>query len=484
MSARPALDTVRIDPHLFVIFGGTGDLARRKLLPAFYRLLQRREFADTSKVLAVATRELSDDEYRELAKEALVAAGVDPDEAERWCWSCLSYQPIAPGFAALADRIGDIEEREGLPGNRVFYLALPPSVFDDTIEGLGSVGLHRGPGWTRVVVEKPFGRDLASARELNGLLHRWFDESQIYRIDHYLGKETVQNLLVFRFANTLFESVWNRDRVEAVQITVAESLGVEGRAGYFERAGIIRDIVQNHLLQVLSLVAMEAPVAMDASAIRDEKVKVLRSIYPVTADRVVRGRYVAGELAGVRVPGYLEEEGVAPDSMTETFAALRVEVDNWRWKGVPFYLRAGKRLPRKLTQVAVSFREPPVCLFDTDEACQVHANVLFITLQPDEGFDLWFDVKTPGEGFELHTQSLRFRYAEVFGELPGAYETLLADVLCGDQTLFVRADEVEEAWRILEPILDLSDPPEDYPAGSWGPKAADGLIGGDRWLVG
>ncbi len=482
MTVRPAVDTVRIEPHLFVIFGGTGDLARRKLLPAFYRLLQRREFADTSKVLAVATKDLSDDEYRRLAAEALVEAGVDPEGAERWCWGCIEYQPIGPGFDALAERIRAIEQREGLPGNRVFYLALPPSVFDDTIEGLGSVGLERSPGWTRVVVEKPFGRDLESARDLNAVLHRWFDESQIYRIDHYLGKETVQNLLVFRFANTLFESVWNRDRVEAVQITVAESLGLEGRAGYFDHAGVIRDIVQNHVFQVLSLVAMEAPVVMDATSIRDEKVKVLRSIYPLTPDRVVRGRYAAGEMDGVRVPGYLEEEGVAPDSTTETFAALAVDIDNWRWKGVPFHLRTGKRLPRKLTQVAVLFREPPVCLFDTDEACQVHANVLFITLQPDEGFDLCFDVKTPGEGFELDTQSLHFRYADVFGELPGAYETLLADVLCGDQTLFVRSDEVEEAWRILEPILDLAEPPEEYPAGTWGPKAADALLGGHRWL--
>ncbi len=481
MSARAWADTVSIDPYLFVIFGGTGDLTRRKLLPAYFRLLRRRGFADVGKVLGVATRQIGDAEYQELATKALVEAGIDPDEAGRWCREHLRYQPVAAGFPALAERIEEIEQDAGLGGNRVFYLALPPSAFADTVAGLGATNLHRSPGWTRVVVEKPFGRDLESAKRLNGTLHRWFDESQIFRIDHYLGKETVQNLLVFRFANTLFESVWNRDRVETVQITVAESLGLEGRAGYFERAGIVRDIVQNHALQVLSLVAMEAPVRMAAASIRDEKVKVLRAIYPLRREQVVRGRYTAGRVDGVPVPGYLEEEGVAPDSVTETFAALRFEIDNWRWKGVPFVVRAGKRLPRKLTQVAVSFREPPVCLFDTDESCQVHANVLYITLQPDEGFDLAFDVKQPGEGFELRTQTLRFRYAEVFGDLPGAYETLLADILCGDQTLFVRSDEVEEAWRILGPVLDLEEPPEEYPAGSWGPVSAERLVTG--WLV-
>jgi len=483
VTARAWADTVPIEPYLLVIFGATGDLTRRKLLPSYYRLLRRRNFADVGKVLGVATRDLTDAEYRELATEALVNAGIDGDEAARWCGEHLVYQPVAAGFGALAERIREVEEDAGLVGNRVFYLALPPTVFGDTVEGLGSVGLHRSSGWTRLVVEKPFGRDLESAKRLNGLIHRWFDESQIFRIDHYLGKETVQNLLAFRFANTLFESVWNRDRVEAVQITVAESLGIEGRAAYFEKAGIIRDIVQNHALQVLSLVAMEAPVRLEASSIRDEKVKVLRAIYPLDTDRVVRGRYTRGRVDDVAVPGYLEEEGVAADSTTETYAALRFEVDNWRWKGVPFVVRAGKRLPRKLTQVAVSFHEPPVCLFDTDEACQVHANVLYITLQPDEGFDLAFDVKQPGEGFVLRTRTLHFRYADVFGELPGAYETLLADILCGDQTLFVRADEVEEAWRILAPVLDLPEAPEDYPAGSWGPPSADRLTAGSGWLV-
>lgn len=480
---RPAAATVQIEPHLLVLFGATGDLARRKLIPGLYSLMKRRNFDDTTRVLGVATRALSDTDYREMAREALIDSGVAEDEAEEWCADVISFQSIKEGFDVLKNRIDEIEASAELPGNRAFYLAIPPAVFDNTVEGLASVGLHESGGWTRVVVEKPFGVDLESARGLNRLLHKWFDESQIYRIDHYLAKETVQNILVFRFANPIFESSWNRDRIDSVEITVAETLGLEGRAGYFDRSGMIRDVVQNHVFQVMALMAMEPPVRLDSGSIRDEKVKVLRSIYPMTTEGVVRGQYSAGTSGGETVPGYEDEDGIEGESNTETYAALRVCIDNWRWRGVPFYLRAGKRMPERLTQVVVRFKRPPVYLFDGEGACRVHANVMYITLQPDEGFDLRFDVKIPGEGMELTPQSLSFRYGDVFGELPDAYETLIVDFLAGDQTLFVRGDEAEEAWRILEPVIGLDSRPERYEAGSWGPAAAEDLIEGegDHW---
>lgn len=472
-----------IDPHLLVLFGASGDLAKRKLIPALYSLMKRRNFDDTTRVLGVATTDMSDDDYRDAAREALVDSGVSPEKAAKWCARVIEYQSIKEGFDALEKRIDEIENAADLPGNRAFYLAIPPSVFDDTIEGLASVGLHESKGWTRVVVEKPFGEDRQSAEELNRLLHKWFSETQIYRIDHYLAKETVQNILVFRFANPIFESSWNRDRIDSVEITFAETLGLEGRAGYFDKSGMLRDVVQNHVFQIMTLMAMEPPVRLDSGSIRDEKVKVLKSIYPLSSEDVVRGQYGPGSYDDKQVPGYLEEDGIDPTSSTETYAALRVDIDNWRWRGVPFYLRAGKRLPERRTQVVVRFKQPPVYLFGGDEACRVHANVMYITLQPDEGFDLRFDVKMPGEGMELTPQSLSFRYGDVFGDLPDAYETLIVDFLTGDQTLFVRADEAEEAWRILEPVIDLDDAPESYPAGSWGPDAAERLIEGegDHW---
>lgn len=475
--------TVDIEPHLLVLFGATGDLAKRKLIPALYSLVRRRDSDDETRVLGVATGDWTDDEYRQMVAESLIADGVDADEASSWCKNAISYQSIRTGFDALRDRVNAIESEANLAGNRAYYLAIPPAVFDDTVEGLASVGLHESAGWIRVIVEKPFGNDVESARELNRLLHKWFDENQIYRIDHYLAKETVQNILVFRFANPIFESSWNRDRIDSVEITVAETLGLEGRAGYFDEAGVIRDIVQNHALQIMTLMAMEPPVRFEAGPIRDEKVKVLRSIYPLRASDVVKARYVAGESGGASVPGYLDEDGVSTDSNTETYAALRVDIDNWRWRGVPFFIRAGKRLPERLTQVVVRFKQPPVYLFDGDGACRVHANVMYITLQPDEGFDLRFDVKVPGEGMQLRPQSLSFRYGDVFGDLPDAYETLIVDFLTGDQTLFVRSDEAEEAWRILEPVLVDDSAPVDYTAGTWGPTESDALIGisGDHW---
>jgi glucose-6-phosphate 1-dehydrogenase len=478
------------EPATLVIMGGTGDLMRRKLLPALYAIATGGGMDPRCRILAVARgRELDDARFRAWAAAALVEAGVRAgSECDAWCRHWLSYQSLGGGtvddYRAVARRIEALEAEDSRSANRVFYLALPPQAFPATIRGLGGAGLSRSAGWTRLVVEKPFGRDLASARALNDLVHEHFEETQVYRIDHYLGKETVQNLLVFRFANPIFETLWNRDRVAGVQITVAEDGGVEGRAGYYEGAGALRDIIQNHLTQLLTLVAMEVPGAFDADQIRNEKVKVLRAIRPVTAAAAVFGQYAAGEVNGRAVPGYREEPGVAPDSRTETFAALRLEVQNWRWYGVPFYLRAGKRMPQRLTQIAVTFRRPPIMLFPSlHSSGEIQPNVLMITIQPDEGFELAFAVKAPGQGVALQTQHLRFRYAESFAPLPDAYETLLVDVLAGDQTLFVRADEVEAAWEVFAPALEHPPTVHRYAGGTWGPREAARLLDDpDAWI--
>lgn len=473
-----------LDPHLFVVIGGTGDLAERKLIPALARGLVGGDAPDPVVLALARSTDLEDQGYRAWARDALEAAGVDAEAVRPWCDDGLHYMAVpdteAGTYSRVADRIRELEEAHDLPGNRVFYLALPPGAFPATIRALGSAGLNEGPGWTRLVIEKPFGRDLESARSLNALVHRHFDESQVYRIDHYLGKETVRNLLVFRFANPVFEDVWNRDRVASVQITVSEALGVGDRAGYYDRAGAIRDMIQNHVTQLLTLVAMEPPAAFDANAIRSEKVKVLRNIGPIRPGDAVLGQYTSGMVDGEEVPGYREEEGVDPSSSTETYVALKLQVSNWRWQGVPFYLRTGKRLDRRLTRILIRFRPPPVEIFEPfQETCGMGSNVLSLTLQPDEGFDLGFQVKTPGDGVELTGQRLRFRYAEAFEPLPDAYETLLRDVVQGDQTLFVHADEVEGAWRLYDRLLKEAPAPLPYWAGSWGPEEADRLVDGD-----
>ena len=483
-------------PCTFIVFGGTGDLARRKILPALSRLRHGGGIDDDTTILAVARDKGMDDRgFRDVVRQAVEDDGMAAKEIEDWVEKTVFYQGIGGGtpedFKAVATRIAQLEKERGQPPNRIFYLALPPNVFPATIQGLGEAGLSHsitGEGngtkyWTRLVIEKPFGRDLQSAEALNQLIHKYFDESQVYRIDHYLGKETVQNLLVFRFANSVFESLWNRDHVESVQVTVAEELGVEGRAGYYEQAGAVRDILQNHGIQLVSLVAMEVPAMMTAEFIRQEKVKALRSIKSITPKNVVLGQYAHGEISGQTIPGYREEPGVAPNSRTETFAAIKLEIDSWRWQGVPFFLRTGKRLRNRLTEIVVKFRKPPVWMFTPLGSPELHRNTLRLTIQPDEGFALYFHIKAPGKPLKLERLPLDFFYKERFQELPEAYQTLLLDVMEGDQTLFVHADEVEAAWRLFTPILDNTLAVSFYAAGSWGPKESDELMqrNGQKW---
>ncbi|MGI0140487.1 MAG: glucose-6-phosphate dehydrogenase [Thermoplasmata archaeon] len=485
-----------IDPppgsrQLFVAFGATGDLMRRMLLPSLYSATwDLPSPASATYVLGCSRHALSDRAFQQLCTDALVEARAAPRAKARiWSREFAQYQALGDGTTAdyrrLAERVATIERRRSLSGNRVIYLALPAPAVSKVVESLGQAGLHQSPGWTRVVIEKPFGRDLVSARRLNRILHRWLDERQIYRIDHYLGKETVQNLLVFRFANMIFESLWSRERIDAVEITVAEDLGVEERAGYYDSEGALRDMVQSHLTQLLTLTAMEVPSSLDADEIRNEKVKVLRSLAPLRRKDVVLGQYTRGRSRDQPARGYRQEPGVRRSSATDTFVAMRVEVRNWRWQGTDFFLRTGKRLPTKSTQIVVRFRKPPIWFFPKDHPSELTANTLTITLQPDEGFELAMEIKRPGHAIRLATQRLHFRYSEAFGPLPDAYQTLLLDVMRGDQTLFVRADEVEESWRFYERILAHQPPVHPYAAGSWGPRAADALIArrGHAWSV-
>jgi glucose-6-phosphate 1-dehydrogenase len=476
------------DPHVFVVLGATGDLMQRKLLPVLYRLNARGKFPAGSLILGVARRPLDDAGFRAAASSSLRSLKVGTDEEVRaFCEKILYYYRLedgsSPSYEGLHRRVEQLEREHGLPGNRILYLALPLEAFAPTLQGLGESGLSAGPGWTRVVLEKPFGRDLASAIALNQLLGRYFAESQVYRIDHYLGKETVQNLLVFRFANMFVESLWNRERVEQVEITVAERIGVENRADYYESAGALRDMIQNHVTQLLTLIAMEPPATRDADAIRNEKVKVLQSAVRVRPDDIVRGQYTAGTVDGQRVVGYREEPAVSPTSTTETFVALRLRIANWRWQNVPFFLRTGKRLPAKSSRVVVTFKAPPVSFFETEADYSVHPDRISILIQPQEGFELAFEIKVPGREIRVQTHRMKFHYSDVFGELPDGYETLLVDVMLGDPTHFVRADEAEESWRLYGPLLENPPALVYYPAGSEGPPEIRRLAEewGHRW---
>ncbi len=490
------------EPCVVVIFGATGDLTRRKLMPGLYNLAVDRRLPAGSSLVGFARRDMTDERFRE---DMLQAASTysrtqpfRPSVAEQYGegirYVRSSFDDPA-GYVRLEQVCTELDAARGTRGNLLFYLATAPTAFPTIIEHLGRCGLverrsnGRSGGWSRIVVEKPFGRDLATARELNEQLARVFSEHQVYRIDHYLGKETVQNIMAFRFANSMFEAVWNRDHIDHIQITVAESIGIEGRGPYYEESGALRDMVANHMLQVLSLVAMEPPVALDASAVRDEKVKVLRAIHPLNtaevARRTVRGQYGPGAVNGHPVAGYREEERVSPQSNVETYVALKLLVDSWRWGGVPFYLRHGKRLPKRASQVTIRFKPTPQRLFGQGDASWHHPNVLTLRIQPDEGIGVRFGTKVPGPGMEIRSVMMDFRFGAAFGhQAAEAYERLILDAMQGDSTLFTRRDETEAAWTIVTSILEgwrHLPPPEfpNYEAGTPGPRSARDLIARD-----
>jgi len=476
------------EPSTLVLFGATGDLAARKLLPAVYDLLADGQLPERFRVVAVARQGHTDASFRERVREAIAAhARHELDDA---LWDALEprISVVAGAFGSpelfgdLAAHLDAADQENGGPTQRLFYLAVAPAFFADIATSLCEAGLGRGADPpTRLLIEKPFGHDLRSALELNARIARAFDESQVFRIDHYLGKETVQNLLVLRFANGIFEPLWNRTAVDHVQITVAEDLGIGLRAGYYDRAGALRDVIQNHALQLLSLVAMEPPASFEADVVRDEKAKALRAVRaPDPACDAVRGRYAAGWIGGEHVPGYRDEEGVPDDSRTETYAALRLEVDNWRWADVPFHLRTGKRLARRATEIAIAFKPAPHLPF-RDAGMEVAANELIVAVQPNEGISLRIAAKVPGTEMRVRPVQMDFQYGSAFlRESPEAYERLLHDALLGDPTLFTRADEVAEAWRIVDPLLAAwaadDDEPEPYEAGGDGPPGADELL--------
>jgi glucose-6-phosphate 1-dehydrogenase len=492
---REGLVTERIpSPCAVVIFGASGDLTKRKLLPALYNLAVSRLLPPGASVVGYARRDVSDDQFRTTQREnvAQFSRRKPLDEA---VWNDfaagLSYVSGTfedpKGYEKLRAKLEELDRTRGTRGNRLYYLSVPPSEFPVILERLRGAGLIEDPKsqkFTRVVIEKPFGTDLESGEALNAKLLSVFDEKQVFRIDHYLGKETVQNLMRFRFANSIFEPLWSREHCEYVQITVGEDIGVEGRGRFYEEAGTTRDVVQNHLLQIMSVMAMEPPVALDADAVRNEKVKVIQSLRPIVtpediARDTVRGQYAAGVVDGKPVPGYREEPDVAKDSKIETFVAIKAHLDNWRWGGVPFYMRAGKRINKRITEISLHFKRVPHALF-RQEAGEVEPDVLAIRIQPDEGISLRFMAKVPGPAQLLRPVTMDFRYGTSFGETgPEAYERLLLEAMLGDATLFARNDEVRAAWEWITPMLvswRSMSAPQPYPAGSWGPPAADDLL--------
>ena len=489
---NPLLEGLRkrrtAEPCALTIFGASGDLTQRKLIPALYSLAFRNLLPPNFGVVGVARTPMTDDEFREKMRDAVVAHARDEFRPEVWDELAEGFRYVATDFGQeggeqhVVECLHALDRDRGTAGNRLDYLAVPPAAIEAIVVAMGK---HRtSEGWTRLIVEKPFGHDLESARHLNEVIRTYFDESEIFRIDHYLGKETVQNMLVLRFANGIFEPIWNRQFVDHVQITVAESLGIEGRAEFYEQAGAVRDIVQNHLLQLVALTAMEPPIDFSADSVRNEKVKVLKAMHTPGPKHIVRGQYGRGYVEGKEVPGYREEEGVAPDSVTETYFAAKLFVDNWRWADTPFYIRTGKRLPKRETTIAIQFKRAPHPPFEIDSEDSLRPNVLLVHVQPDEGVSLAVGAKVPGQGMTIRTVHMDFLYGGAFRTgLPEAYERLILDCLLGDATLFTRADEVEEQWAIVDAMVApwKRDRPNfpNYAAGTWGPATAAELLARD-----
>jgi len=494
VTENPLLEGLKLrrrpEPCALVIFGASGDLTARKLFPALYSLAVRRLLPERFGVIGVARTEQTTEQWAAAMEAAIKEFARDEFDESVWATIAGGLRYVATDFAddegqdAVAAQLNELDEARGTEGNRVYYMAVPPAAFETIVNELGERrdSVKEGAsGWTRLIVEKPFGHDRASAQALNETLLRWFSEAEVFRIDHYLGKETVQNMLALRFANGIFEPIWNRQFIDHVQITVAESIGVGGRAGFYESAGAIRDIFQNHLLQLVALTAMEPPVDFTADSVRNEKVKVLRALHTPGPKSFLRGQYGAGLVEGVEVPGYREEEGVDPDSMTDTFVAAKLYVDNWRWADTPFYVRAGKRLARRETTIAIQFQRAPHPPFAEIAGDGLRPNVLLIHVQPDEGVSLAIGAKVPGQGMSIRTVHMDFLYGGAFRSgLPEAYERLILDAMLGDATLFTRADEVDEQWALVDTVVAAwrRDRPvfPNYEAGTWGPRSSDELI--------